>query len=232
MHLRDSKTFLAAAALCAPALAGDRHKTQALPEQLPAPAFATSSGGGGAQPLIAPACLGTTLTTQAFGTYSPAGAIYDNTTVTQYIDVSGLESYTYDVDVWIYVTHTFVEDLTVLVTSPAGTTVTLARHNGHQQDNVFTGTTFDESSAGYPITLYNFTDNVTAAQLIPFGSLDRFIGEDPNGTWRIDVIDDWGFDSGTFWNSSVYIASLPARSSRTSSRRTFRSSARSRAPCR
>jgi subtilisin-like proprotein convertase family protein len=211
MHLRDSKFLLAALfALRLPALAGDHTKAQAIHEQAPVPAFPQSSGSNGVQPLIAPACLGTQLTTHTYGTNSPAVPIFDFTTATQYVNVSGAGSHLYDIDVFVNITHTFVADLTILVTSPAGTTVTLAKHNGWQQDNVLAGTTFDESSAAYPITIYNFVDNVVATPLIPFGSLDAFVGEDPNGTWRIDVIDDWAVDSGAFWSSSLNIATVPA----------------------
>ena len=53
----------------------------------------------------------------------------------------------YDLDVTIgQITHTFDGDLVIALTSPAGTTVTLANRNGGGGDN-FTNTVFDDEAA-------------------------------------------------------------------------------------
>ncbi len=73
-------------------------------------------------------------------------------------------------------THTYVGDLIVRLTSPAGTTVTLHDRSGGSNDNIV-GT--------YP-------DGLTPAE-----SLDAFLGENMQGDWTLFVSDNAGWDTGT-----------------------------------
>jgi len=73
-------------------------------------------------------------------------------------------------------THTFIGDLEVSLTSPQGTTVMLHDRSGGSEDNII-GT--------YP-------DDLDPAQ-----SLDSFLGENMLGNWTLHVSDNAGWDTGT-----------------------------------
>jgi len=108
---------------------------------------------------------------------SPGMAIPDNnsTGVSTIINVdqdSEITSIKMDLDL----THTYVGDLQVKLTSPAGTTVVLHNRSGGGADNII-GT--------YP-------DDLTPDQ-----SMDAFLGENMNGNWRLTVSDHASYDTGS-----------------------------------
>lgn len=84
--------------------------------------------------------------------------------------------------------HTYWGDLTIYLTSPAGTTVRLAKSHFIRQD---------ARSLGY----HNWT---LASPLL--------LGESSKGTWTLQVVDDAPADTGTLesWSIIVYGTSLPA----------------------
>lgn len=139
-------------------------------------------------------------------------AIPDNNTtgVTSTIVVSGAGTYLSDLDVIANITHTFNTDIDMTITSPVGRVVTLGTDNGGGLDNVFAGTHWDDDAdPGSPIpyptgppgpnitTDHVYTDLTVAPNLTPEEPLGAFIGENPNGTWTMKVIDDSPADVGT-----------------------------------
>lgn len=154
----------------------------------------------------------------AYGNFVFApSATFSNTTSTPVVDsgtasstivVSGLTGTILDVNALTNITHTFPADLDVTIQSPAGTIVTLTTDNGGSNDNVFNGTVWDDDanpSGQVPYTTNNgmvtdhaYADLTLASPLVPEGSLAAFIGEDPNGTWTITVVDDAAADGGAF----------------------------------
>lgn len=98
--------------------------------------------------------------------------------------------------------------------SPAGTSVDVCSDNGGGNDDVFNGTLFDDQSAN-SATTYVYTNLVTAPDLRPEQSLNTsFRGQNPNGTWTLNVFDDAGGDVGTLvsWSLSITdgaITSIP-----------------------
>ncbi|MCK4414142.1 MAG: proprotein convertase P-domain-containing protein [Candidatus Eisenbacteria sp.] len=80
------------------------------------------------------------------------------------------------VQVFMDITHTYIGDLTVELTSPAGTRVMLHDRSGGSTDNL---------SGWYP------------ADLDPAGDLDDYIGESTDGLWKVMVIDHASYDTGT-----------------------------------
>jgi uncharacterized repeat protein (TIGR01451 family) len=94
------------------------------------------------------------------------------------------------------VDHTFVNDLTFDLQSPAGTTVRVisrADLDGHN----FCQVVLDDGTANPSI-------ETVASALAPFTGtwlpnvpLDAFKGEDPNGTWNLTAIDHFGQDTGS-----------------------------------
>lgn len=114
---------------------------------------------------------------------APGVAINDNSTVsdTVTIDTAGTIS---AVDVDVDISHTYQGDLTVTLTSPAGTDVVLHSRSGGTTNNIV---------GNYPETLN------------PAGDLDTFIGEDMFGDWTLTVSDSAGGDQGTFNSWCVHV---------------------------
>ena len=73
-------------------------------------------------------------------------AIPDDPTVTSTLNVAGLDTRILDLNVQIFLTHTFAADLDITLTAPSGRVVTLTTDNGAGNDNVFNGTIFDDQS--------------------------------------------------------------------------------------
>jgi len=127
-------------------------------------------------------------------------------TVTQTLNVSGAK-YLTDVDLTTSITHQFPGDLRISLTSPAGTTVLISGREGGGTDTVFSGTVWDDGTAGsVPFTVKQ-ADFSTGLQsrLVPEGALAAFIGEDPNGTWTLTIKDEEAADGGslTSWGLTV-----------------------------
>jgi subtilisin-like proprotein convertase family protein len=134
------------------------------------------------------------------------------------ITVSGLTGTVTDVNVTVTgLSHTFPDDVGVLLVGPAGQSTILMADTG--LNNVLNGVnlTFDDAAAAslpddgqivsgtYKPTLGTpfFSCSVptsfpSPAPASPYGSsLSVFNGTDPNGTWSLYVIDDSTFDSGS-----------------------------------
>jgi len=97
-----------------------------------------------------------------------------------------------DITVDMDITHSFIGDLTVTLTSPAGTVITL--HNG-------TGSNADDILGNYPETIA--VDGP--------GQLTDFFGESIQGDWTLFVVDDASSDSGTLngWGIHLQIPIVP-----------------------
>ena len=100
-------------------------------------------------------------------------------------------------------THSYISDLTVKLTSPAGTQVTLWSSICGSQDN------FD----------VNFDDEATSATLpcpptgggtyIPNQSLSAFDGENMAGVWTLTIIDSYNQDGGSLTSWGLDICTMP-----------------------
>ncbi len=96
-----------------------------------------------------------------------------------------------DVDVEVDITHTFIGDLTVELTSPAGVTVRLHNRTGGSTNNLVT--TYDEPDGTLP-------DGP--------GSLADFSYAGVTGTWTLTVHDHAGSDQGTLNSWALRIVPL------------------------
>jgi subtilisin-like proprotein convertase family protein len=147
-------------------------------------------------------------------------SITDSTTIESDIIVSGLDPYLWDLDVQTSITHSANGQLTVTLTSPAGTVVTLTSGRGGTADNVFNGTVWDDSanpdgqvpysSNNGMVTDHAYVDSTLASPLVPEEALGAFLGEDPNGTWRLSITDGAGGDVGSLNSWSLTFATFPA----------------------
>jgi subtilisin-like proprotein convertase family protein len=110
---------------------------------------------------------------------SPALAIPDNVPAGVYDYMTFMDdTEIVSVEVYVNITHTFIGDLIVEITSPEGTTVRLHNRTGGTAENII---------GWYPSELV-----VNGP-----GSLDDFIGESCFGDWEFWVSDNAGIDTGT-----------------------------------
>lgn len=112
-----------------------------------------------------------------------------------------------DLNVIVNITHTSVADLTLKLTSPAGTEVTLLTNKcdsatATSVNNI--AVTFDDS--GTAITCGDFpaiTGTIPSEQL-----LSQFNGQDTSGTWTLSVLDPYNGDGGTIDSWSLNICTM------------------------
>ena len=158
-------------------------------------------------------------------------AIPDSGPATPYpstINVSGLSAAVTDVDVTLNnVTHTFPDDIDVLLVGPQGQNVILMSDAGGGLPGITDTTlTFDDSAPGSipdeapPAPgAYKPTDivepgeeNDTFSAPAPAGPYGTFLavfnGTNPNGTWSLYVFDDAGGDLGDIegWSLRITVA--------------------------
>ena len=140
------------------------------------------------------------LNTQVIPSTDVPRPILDYQTTSSVLEVSGSVADLTDVNVTLDITHTFDGDLDVYLVGPSGTTVELFTDVGSSGQN-FTNTTLDDEAA-VPIASGSapFTGSFR-----PEGLLADFDGENPNGTWTLEVYDASGLDSGTLNSWSITI---------------------------
>ncbi|MEM8927639.1 MAG: reprolysin-like metallopeptidase [Bacteroidota bacterium] len=95
-----------------------------------------------------------------------------------------------DINVNVEISHTFLEDLTVSLISPAGTKVTLISKNCGNLNNIIA--VFDDS--GSPLEC---SGNPAIGGIVqPLGSLSSFNGESTLGEWTLEIQDTAASDGG------------------------------------
>ncbi len=133
-------------------------------------------------------------------TNNTAVPVPDVTTVTSTLAVSGLTSVVRDLNIRVTLTHTFVSDLMMTLISPNGTRVVLANRNGGGGVN-FTNTVFDDEAA----TLISAGSAPFTGSFRPLQPLSAFDEVDGNGTWTLEVAEQYALDAGTLQNWSLII---------------------------
>jgi len=122
--------------------------------------------------------------------------------------VSGAGSWLWDLDLTTGFQHTFLSDIDIRLTSPAGTVVWITTDNGSLNDHVFNGTLWDENITDTVVD-HTYADQVLASPLSAEGRLNAFRGEDPNGVWTLAIGDDLGGDQGLLASWSLDVTSFP-----------------------
>ena len=121
-----------------------------------------------------------------------------------------------DVNIGILMSHSYRGDLQFYLQSPAGTRVQLINNIGGTRNNV--NVLFDDAAAN-PIANHTASnDTATATTVVPpyqrtfrpFQALSAFNGQEANGTWRLEICDSLASDSGTFFQSDLFITASPA----------------------
>ena len=138
------------------------------------------------------------------------------------VTLSGLSGAITDVDITLTgLSHTFPDDLDVLLVSPQGTTAALLLDACGGPDLVNVTFTFDDSAAAtlanngpcasgtVQVSQFGPPAFTSPAPASPYGSsLSVFNGENPNGDWSLYVYDDLPSDAGSLssWTLSVTTA--------------------------
>ncbi|RDV02647.1 DUF11 domain-containing protein [Sphingorhabdus pulchriflava] len=121
-----------------------------------------------------------------------------------------------DVNIGVLMSHTYRGDLQFYLQSPVGTRVQLINNIGTTRDNV--NVLFDDAAAN-PISNHTANnDTATAATVVPayqrtfrpFQALSAFNGQEAAGTWRLEICDSLNADSGTFFQSDLFLTAAPA----------------------
>ena len=138
------------------------------------------------------------------GTFGSLAAVSipddQQTTVSSTAVASGLNGNITDVNVTLNIQHTWNEDLTITLISPSGTRIELLDGVGGDGDN-FNNTQLDESAQ---TSILNGNAPFTGTYR-PTGDLSTLNGEDPNGTWTLEVQDHFEEDGGQITNFAVSI---------------------------
>ena len=100
-----------------------------------------------------------------------------------------------DLNVTLDITHTWVGDLDIDITSPAGTTVRVFDEGQLGDADDMVNTVFDDEGANLPIA--SNLDAPFTGSWLPFEPLGAFDGEPIAGTWTITVTDVNDDDGGT-----------------------------------
>ncbi len=119
--------------------------------------------------------------------------------------VTGIGTLLYDVDVTVDITHENADNIDLYLTSPAGTTIDLVTDVGDGNDDLYAGTTFDDSAEGPVDDITLPVDGIAFTAVVPEGALAAFIGEDPNGIWLLTVADDSFANTGVLNSWSLRI---------------------------
>jgi len=157
-----------------------------------------------------------TATTFNFSNSAPI-TINDNAAATPYpatINISGLNAPIADLNVTVTgVSHTFPNDIGILLVGPAGQTVVLMNNTGGINPIINVNLSFDDEAAtGVPNPIFGSLSSGTfrptnlapagnflsPAPAGPYGTrLSVFDGTSPNGLWRLFVEDFAAGDSGS-----------------------------------
>jgi uncharacterized repeat protein (TIGR01451 family) len=163
--------------------------------------------------------------------FAPANAQtvvqYSNTTTATIVDnncTTGLITRTFtvpvsyivsDVDLGVFLSHTYRSDLRITLRSPAGPTVNVMLNVAGSGDNLHDR--FDDEAAAN-ISTHNatVTDPTTPTpppyshSFQPSSPLSAFDGQDAVGTWTMTICDSVAVDVGTFNRADLFITAAPA----------------------
>ena len=109
-----------------------------------------------------------------------------------------------DINVTLNITHSWINDLTATLTSPAGTVVTLFANQCSPNSSVNDiAATFDDS--GIAITCGNAPG--ISGTVLPAQALSDFNGQDSTGLWTLTVSDAFNQDGGSIDSWTLDICS-------------------------
>ncbi|MCA9047579.1 MAG: proprotein convertase P-domain-containing protein, partial [Planctomycetaceae bacterium] len=136
-------------------------------------------------------------------TFAGPLAIVDNDVTAAQIIIPHQVSQITDVNVTLNIQHAALPDLDVYLISPSGTRIELFTDLSSNASNL-TNTILDDQAATSIISgAAPFT-----GRFLPEQFLAELNGENPSGTWTLEVIDDSRLDTGTLLNWSIEISTI------------------------
>jgi uncharacterized repeat protein (TIGR01451 family) len=129
-----------------------------------------------------------------------------------------------DVDLGVFLTHTYRSDLRITLSSPAGTTVQVMTWTGNVQSGFNLNDRFDDEATAV-LTTHNatVTDPVTPApppyshSFKPSAPLSVFDGQNSAGNWTMVLCDGVGTDVGNFTRADLFLTATSLSVAKTSS---------------
>ncbi|RNL93428.1 T9SS C-terminal target domain-containing protein [Sinomicrobium pectinilyticum] len=125
-------------------------------------------------------------------------------TVTSSLAITDDDIITGGISLSLDITHTYISDLTVSLTSPAGTTVRILSGICDEAQNI--NAVF--STTGESVTCNN--NPAVSGTVRPVEPLTLFRGESMQGTWTLTVEDSYAEDGGTINSFGITRCSSPA----------------------
>jgi uncharacterized repeat protein (TIGR01451 family) len=168
-------------------------------------------------------CVAQAASAQTTTTYMVTndGAINATTTCTaplvRNFNVGGPSFVVGDVDIGVYVQHTYRGDLRITLQAPDGTRVQLVDGN----TNTISGDNFNvrlNDSAAQTVNTDSATGNHSTTAPPPFANVFRpnsplsaLAGRNSQGTWRLEICDQFpSQDNGNFRHAELYLTTAPA----------------------
>jgi subtilisin-like proprotein convertase family protein len=138
-------------------------------------------------------------------TNSPITIPFQVITVTSTLTIGATDSVTIsDLNVQLDISHTYVSDLNVRLTSPSGTQVQLFANRCGSNNNV--NALFDDAG----IAIVCGQNPAISGTVLPSQSLAAFNGQVSQGIWTLSVSDTFNQDGGTINNWGINICSVPS----------------------
>jgi trimeric autotransporter adhesin len=124
-----------------------------------------------------------------------------NGAVSSTITVSNTEIFE-DIDVTVAgITFDETFDLSLYLISPDSTVIPLSLQNGETLEADYQGTIFDDEAAKY---ISDYLEHPTyTGRYKPAGQLGHLYGTASNGVWTLEVVNDYGYFTGTIDNWSI-----------------------------
>lgn len=129
--------------------------------------------------------------------------ILDYDKINSYINVPTQTSRLTDVNVSLSLTHSFLADLDIYLVSPRGTRIELVTDLVSNEPNMVS-TTFDNTAPSGILT----GSTPFTGRFRPEGELQNLNGENPTGTWTLEITDDNRTDFGTLISWSLNIETV------------------------
>ena len=107
------------------------------------------------------------------------------------------------------ISHTFVGNLVITLTSPAGTTVTVVNRRGGTRENVCFLTLDDDNGNPSLSTITSISGQTVTGTFTPDSPLSAFDGQDPNGQWLLTISDRAAADVGVARRWSLILQTVP-----------------------
>ncbi|MFM6854792.1 MAG: proprotein convertase P-domain-containing protein [Sphingopyxis sp.] len=121
-----------------------------------------------------------------------------------------------DVNLGIVMAHTYRADIQLVLQSPAGTRVTIFGGVANAADNLNAMLDDEATAAATSHTVDDIATSAASAppyqrNLQPSNTMTAFDGQSAAGTWRLEICDTAGADSGTFYRADLVITTPPTK---------------------